>query len=466
MKKTLAIIIALLIAFALIGPKFAGNVFNQKIDEYVAAVNEQGVYKMKVTTREQSWFASSAAINLQINMGAMAQQDDIEALSANFQINAQHGPVLTNNGFGIGWIDWALTLVVDELPTGLSTEEEGPIYSAQGQMGLLGATSYQDRILGFNYADPSIGMVFSSNGWQGEGHFSQSAMMYEGGPSNMQMSLPDTYTLDINALQVSWNADVSIIDMLNGNFYNGGASFLLGELELDNLIDQSKAQLSKLNIISTVDFDRNTGLADSATNMTLASFTLADLALKDTVMKLEINNMQQAFFNAYQQMNKDIMDSPERAQAIMQEIMQTHLLGQLKAEPEFNITQLDTVLNGGSLTFNSNTQLVGITALPDTLENNRFWLEHLASSAQMKVDESAALYIANTFIKSQLAGNPQLAEMEPEQLKQVIEQQSLATINSMIQQGLLEKTEGGYSMSFNMTDGKATLNNQPMPLPM
>jgi uncharacterized protein YdgA (DUF945 family) len=224
--------------------------------------------------------------------------------------------------------------------------------------------------------------------------------------------------------------------------------------------------VSNLTLNSSIDFDSGSGLADTTTNLTLDSFTNAELTLKDTVLVLEVNNLQEAFFKAYQQMNKEIMESPDRAQSIMQETMQNHLLGQLSADPEFNLSKFEAVLNDGNINMSSNSKLVGISALPDTLESNTFWLEHLASTAQMNVDESAALFIAKTFIEGQLAGNPQLAEMEPEQFKQVIAQQSVATINSMVQQGLLEKTENGYSMSFTLNDGKATLNGNAMPIPM
>jgi uncharacterized protein YdgA (DUF945 family) len=311
-----------------------------------------------------------------------------------------------------------------------------------------------------------MGMVFSTDGWQGQGHFSSSSFMYEGLLTNMKMGLPDTYDLMIDELQVSSDTQASIMDMLSGSFYNGNAALSMSELKLNNLVDKSSAQVSNLTLNSSIDFDSGSGLADTTTNLTLDSFTNAELTLKDTVLVLEVNNLQEAFFKAYQQMNKEIMESPDRAQSIMQETMQNHLLGQLSADPEFNLSKFEAVLNDGNINMSSNSKLVGISALPDTLESNTFWLEHLASTAQMNVDESAALFIAKTFIEGQLAGNPQLAEMEPEQFKQVIAQQSVATINSMVQQGLLEKTENGYSMSFTLNDGKATLNGKAMPIPM
>ena len=466
MKKTLSIIVVLLLGFALIGPKFAGMTFNQKVDDYIDAVNAQGVYEITMLEREQTWFSSTAEIKAKINLPNAAQQGDIQDWSANFQIEAQHGPFLTRSGFGIGWLDWAVTLIVNELPPSFKIASQDPIYQASGKMGLFADTSYQDRILAFTYTEPTMGMVFSTDGWQGQGHFSSSSFMYEGLLSNMKMGLPDTYDLMIDELQVSSDTQASIMDMLSGSFYNGNAALSMSELKLNNLVDKSSAQVSNLTLNSSIDFDSGSGLADTTTNLTLDSFTNAELTLKDTVLVLEVNNLQEAFFKAYQQMNKEIMESPDRAQSIMQETMQNHLLGQLSADPEFNLSKFEAVLNDGNINMSSNSKLVGISALPDTLESNTFWLEHLASTAQMNVDESAALFIAKTFIEGQLAGNPQLAEMEPEQFKQVIAQQSVATINSMVQQGLLEKTENGYSMSFTLNDGKATLNGKAMPIPM
>jgi hypothetical protein len=309
-------------------------------------------------------------------------------------------------------------------------------------------------------------MAVSIDGWQGSGHLSENSFVYQGGPGNLRMNLPTVYDLEVNHAEVSWNVQASITDMLAGKFYDGTGIMSLKQLKLANLLDNSNTQLDNLLLESKMALNQNTDLADASLQLSLASMTMSELALSDMVMSAELNNLQQAFFKAYQQMNKEIMQSPERAQHIMQQTMQAHLLGQLQAAPEFNLSKFNAVVNSGNMSFTSLNKLVGVTSLPDDMESNDFWIQHMQSDTQMQVDEAAALFITKKVLEAQLAGNPQLAGMQPSQLQKVIEQQSTATLQSLLQQGLVIKTKTGYAMSFTLQNGKATLNNDAIPLPI
>lgn len=466
MKKPLFIIAILLLSVVLIGPKFAGNTFNQGLDNYIAAVNETGVYQASIVSREQSWFSTVADIQVMLKFQGLAGGSQLPEWKINLQAQAQHGPVLTKNGIGLGWLDWAVTLVADELPPSLKILEDGPVYQALGKMGLFGGTSYQDRIAAMTYTDESTNLTASTEGWQGKGYLSSDSVIYAGGPGNMRMNLPNVYRFELNDLAVSFDAQSSITDMIKGSFYDGTALMTLKEVKIENLIDNTNSLLEQLSLSSTIDFDQDAGLADSSLEVKLATITTADFTLSDANMVMEVNNLHEPFFMAYQQMNKDIMQAPQRAQEIMQQTIQTHLLGQLQVEPELNVTKLNAVLNNGNIEFTSSNKLAGVNSLPDTMENNDFWVQHMQSTTQLNIDDNAAKFIAAIVVKQQLAGNPQIAEMDPIELEQLIAQQSEVTLDGLLQQGLFTKTENGYSMSFTLQDGKATLNNSAIPLPM
>jgi hypothetical protein len=223
-------------------------------------------------------------------------------------------------------------------------------------------------------------------------------------------------------------------------------------------------QMDSLKFDYSIALDDDAGLADFNSDFSLASLSFPGFSLNDMVMNTQVNNLEQAFLNAYNDMNKAVMQDPQRAEQIMQQAMQEYLLPQLMAEPEFNITQLTGVINGGNIDITSSNKLLGVTSLPDTMENNDFWLEHLSSNSQMDVQDSAAKFISAMVLETQLAANPEFAALEPEQRAQIIDQQSAATLEGLVQQGLLTKTADGYSMSFDMQDGKAVLNEAPIPL--
>jgi len=78
----------------------------------------------------------------------------------------------------------------------------------------------------------------------------------------------------------------------------------------------------------------------------------------------------------------------EEVPAKMMEFIEANLLTQLKAEPEINITKLKATLPEGSFNAYANTKLVGIDALPGTLEDAAYWVTHLLADAQITADKA------------------------------------------------------------------------------
>nr|WP_136252802.1 DUF945 family protein [Ningiella ruwaisensis] len=466
MKKLVILVIALLVAFALIAPKFSGDSFNQQLERFSTAINDSGVYKVSITQKEQSWFSTKANMSLELVMPSTANQAELPDMSADFEILAQHGPVLTQNGFGLGWLAWSVNLLTGELPESLSFEGEGPLYHARGNMSLFGGTSYQDEILAMQYTDPQTNMVMSTSGWQGEGYFDASQSEYEGRVDSLELSMPDIYSMNMSDVSLSFSADVSLNKILESQFYNGTGDINMASMSIENLVENTQVELDSLSMNSRVEVDEQAGLADTNMSISLNTLTTPEMNLQDMLVKLEVNKLQEAFLQAYQNMNKAVMENPQQAQSIMQKTMQNHLLPQLQAEPEFNVTEFVATLNDGKLTMTSLNKIVGVDSLPPTLEDPGFWVSHANSDTQMQIDNSAAMFIAGLVLKAQLAGNPQIAQMDDAQLAQVIAQQSEVTLNTLVQQGLLVKTEEQYTLNFNLKDGQASLNGNPMPLPL
>jgi hypothetical protein len=464
MKKLIAFIAVLIIALALIGPKFAGNIFNQQLDQYIESLNSTGVYQVQVQERQQGWFSTQATIEVAIVMANLPASTNTADWQINFQTQAQHGPVLTKGGPGLGWLSWSVSLLDDQLPKDITTNATGPVYQANGKMGLLGGTSYKDKITDITYTDAATNINLYIQGWQGEGYLTGSSLTYSGGGANIDMNMPGLYELALSGLALSVEAEGSLTNMTAGQLIDSLASISLEKMELNNLLENTTMQMDSLKFDYSIALDDDAGLADFNSDFSLASLSFPGFSLNDMVMNTQVNNLEQAFLNAYNDMNKAVMQDPQRAEQIMQQAMQEYLLPQLMAEPEFNITQLTGVINGGNIDITSSNKLLGVTSLPDTMENNDFWLEHLSSNSQMDVQDSAAKFISAMVLETQLAANPEFAALEPEQRAQIIDQQSAATLEGLVQQGLLTKTADGYSMSFDMQDGKAVLNEAPIPL--
>jgi uncharacterized protein YdgA (DUF945 family) len=157
---------------------------------------------------------------------------------------------------------------------------------------------------------------------------------------------------------------------------------------------------------------------------------------------------------------------PEKMQENLDDFMQTELLGQLQAEPEFNISSFQAKINQGNITGSLNSKLEQVTKLPDAIESPVFWLQHLMITGQINVDKSAALWLAIDTIKSQIKSDPSAAQMTKEEIAAIAAQQAPAMLQGIQQQGMFTETATGYQLQFSLADGQALLNGDPMALPI
>jgi hypothetical protein len=464
MKKWLFTIAALLIALGLIGPKFTGNVFNQQLEQYIDTVNKLGVYEVNIKSREQGWFSTDATIEVGLNMASFDPNAPLPEINIELQADAQHGPILTNEGLSIGLLQWSLGVSDETAASDIVLTGEGPLYRAVGKMNLLGTTRYKDALSAFTYTDAATNMRFSTQGWQGEGYLGAQQTRYAGSMTTLEMAMPGLYELVITDLGVSVQAQGSIYEMILGQLIESTASVGFAQMQVADLLANTQMQMDGFAVNYALEMDDAQGLANFNSQLTLAQLDASDISIRDMVMHSEVNNIEQAFLRAYQDMNKAVAQNPQQANEIMQQVMLDNLLPQLMAEPELNITKFNAQLNNGNIELSSNSKIVGVTSLPDTMESNDFWLEHLQSQTYVDIDDEAAQVIATMVLASQLAQNPDFAQMELSQRTQILQQQSLATLEGLVAQGLLIKTSDGYSMAFVMQDGQASLNDTVIPL--
>ena len=119
MKKLLISTILITVIF-LAGPKIIGNSVNQNLNDFITNLNEIPGYQFKVKNLESGWFSTNAEVNVGfdpaiLNDGSMDLAQELlikQLLNANFNISAQHGPLLTLNGFGLGL--FSFTIDVDD----------------------------------------------------------------------------------------------------------------------------------------------------------------------------------------------------------------------------------------------------------------------------------------------------------------------------------------------------------------
>lgn len=282
---------------------------------------------------------------------------------------------------------------------------------------------------------------------------------------SVELSFQGTQIATIENISIVTDLEAGLMQAWNNSLYDGVASFTIDGMTIADPTTGEETKLENIVMDSVTSVDQTAGLGNVLVSTKVASFVNSTVTMRDIQFDLEMANLQGSFLKAYQKMTEDIMNSPDEADRVMQAFLKKAGLAQLQVDPEFNLPVIKGVINESKFDGYANTKVVGIQALPDTMEDARFWAEHAVVDAKLSIEEAAALFITELILRSQLAANPQFAVMSNEEQNALIEQQTQGTMNALVQQGILSETEEGYEITFSMENAEALLNGQPMGLP-
>lgn len=470
MKKTLLISASIIALTAVIAPKFVGNAFNQKLDSMLVLINQNPMYSASVKNRSNTWFSSAATIHIAFDGSAFADENTPEIqnvfsdINVDIVVDAQHGPILTQNGLSLGWLSWSARVEGDSLRDTLDFDADTPIYQITNHTNLFGKSSFHDKVPSFNMQGDEVFTQFAFSGWNGSGAFTDPQASYQ--CTLDRLSFEGAFgTLELNEWRVSTTIQGNMMNIMAGNFYDSSSTMQIRDISFESVIDQSTTVITTLGMEAVSDFDEKTSLLDYQINFSLNELTTADLNLSSVQVNTQVNNLKEQFFKAYQTLMNEVGTDPAKVQENLDTLMQTELLGQLQAEPEFNISSFSAKVNQGNISGSLNSKIHQVTALPDPIESPAFWIQHLMTDAQLNADDSVALWLAINLTKSQIKAAPNAAQMSDEEIIAIAQQQAPAMLQGLQQQGLLTKTNSGYQMAFSLKEGQALLNGNPMPLP-
>lgn len=468
MKKLVLSAAAIVVAAALIGPKVVSSQFAQGIENTVATINDIPGYEASVTSIDSGWFSTSAVVNVAVKMPNMEElgQEALD-ISANFSVNGNHGPFITEGGFSLSWLRTHISSINAELPLGLSIQEDAPIYEVIAYTSLFGGTQYTDKLAALEYVDTDTQATINFAGMQGEGEFSGSGIVASSESGAFSATIGDAFSLDMSNLSIEIDAQGSWTQMIEQGMYDSIAKMSINDIQINDNMNgtQTSVQNTSLDMVSV--FDEESGLGDFEVVTKIANIDASELNLSELVMAIQVNNLESAFVKAYQEYSTEMIDQASDPQAVLaatQAFFENNLLTQLQAEPEYNITDLSGKINGSSFNGKALSKIVGVTALPQTMEDPNFWMQHAQIDSKITMQTAAANYIATQVISAQMAANPQFAQMAPEDQASLLAQQVPPTLNALVQQGMLVATDDGYEMVFTMQNREAILNGMPIPL--
>lgn len=473
MKKILIILIALIVAVAVVGPKIVGAQFNNRIHNIVDTLNANPGYEASVTEIQNNWFSTTAQVKVGLLIPDIDAPGMDSELANDFTIDVNvigyHGPILTDNGFNIGWLNFNVNTISNETTNSYTAIKDEPLYKLNGSMSLLGQISFIDNVAAIDYTDPKTQAKLSFTGTKGKGTISKNGFAYESSAENFTFLLDETLSLVLSGFSIEASSPNSFADMLNQSLYDSYSRFSITSISIEDFVDQSSVQIDNSVIEGVTTFDQAQGLGDIEFKTNVASFDANELQLSDLLTVIELNNIQAEFILAYQKMSGELIEyanNLEKTQQLLKAFMDEHLLSQLQANPEYNISKISGKIDGSAFSGKVMTKLNNVTALPDTLEDKSFWVQHSIVDSIMTIEKAAAEYIAGQIITSQLSVNPQFAEMSEAQKEAIIAQQIPATLDMLVQQNMLTIEDENYQFTFTMQNGASLLNGNPIPLPL
>lgn len=477
MNKPLLLSAGATLGALLIAPNFIGNGLESKFNSAIANINEHPVYSANLVSYEKGWFTTTAHVEVGFDLQAMLKaqqidQSDVEQTeNPTFiaSIVAHHGPVYMGDSVGVGRLQYNLHIEGDALREYVEWESNTPVYVNKGAIGLLGSTDFTDRVPALTFIDEDEDITLTFSGYEGVAEGSGDVTHYESIIPNLAI-VGDGMVIAMNEMDMEMQWSGSLIKAIKGELFESSFSLTLKETTVssDNAIDGDTPlfAMEDLSLTSRTDIDDDNNLVDAFFEYNVSSMRSPDLTLHDAVFAMEAKQLDIDFIKAYQDVsNATLTTAPALVPELVKSFIEENLLSFLQKSPAVNITQLSGTLPEGKFTAHLNTQVSGVDALPDMLEDPAFWVSHIDADANVTMDEGVAKKAMSSYVLSQLATNPQVQNMTPQELMATVDQQVPEVMKTFIQQGFIVSDGDGYTATMGLSNGAAVLNGETIPLP-
>lgn len=459
---------AVLIGAGIVAPKIIGSQVESEIQMQVAAFDALPMYGAKLSNVQNGWFGMTAELAVTLDFAEGMNLNDaetaaaLEKIEAVFDINTQHGPVLLGDSLQFGLVSWQATLREDALRDHIEWAEGQTFLQHTGFMNLIGNVTYDDTMAAFKILDE--GFDFEVGAYMGSGTYSGQKLAYEGELGEVKGSGASGPKLSMQPMTMTMQMQGSIEEVLSGNLYNSTFEFLMPGVGVGS-------EANPLMRMTGLSFGGKSAVSEDKTQgdidlyYKIAELVVPDYTLSDTVIAMQVQRLSNAFMKALNTLNVEIAKADD-PQTYVETFAREQLLPQLMLEPTFNLTDVSFSMPAGTFKGKFNSAIKGVTALPDTLEDQAFWLQHLVADGTASADKALITFLAEQSMKGQLMQNPQTAGMSEAEILDIAKQQAPVMVDNFMQQGLLVENGETYKTEFSLTDGKAVLNGQEIPLPV
>lgn len=457
----------IIVATALLLPKLVSNYIADTVNDITQAIDNNPAYSASIVSLDSDWFSTSAKVTVSVD----AQRLGLEQfgitdhdVSHTLDLQAQHGPLIFGNTFGLAWAHWQIKSDSRVFTQALTYDENVPFYQLNASTSLFGNTEYHDNIAPFTFVDEVEQIEGEFSGFSGSGEISNDRLRYQGDFASLLLS-DERVNAEINQASITTSIDGDWLAMLNNLPV---ASSLVMKIKAMKLGDVQHTQFaaSQLNFSLANALSDDKELADIKQTFSLKNLETQDYQLQDLQINTALNNLKVSGLLAYQKLTEEMPgSSPEALTIKMQEFAQQHMLSLLTPQPELNIEKFSATLPEGSMVLTSFNTIQGVDAMPAVLNDPGFWIQHSATDTQLELDKEVALLVAQNYVRSQLQQNPQAAQMDPTEIDNIAKQQAPMMLDTLITQGLLVEEQGMFKSTITLKDGQLSINGEMIPLP-
>ena len=473
MKKWPVVLIVIVILLLVGLPAGMGAWVKQSFDNEVARINALPAYQVTVDDYRQGWFSSDVELTIGIDPVAFGDPDDpeVQALlpeQVSLQAHIDHGPVLWSKS----------TLGLTQLQGGFNLEKNPRLAVFSERAGVSDLVALEAYV-----------------SLAGEGQAYLTSPEFEVVPRNA-----DEAAIDFGGLQLvsHFNLAGASFDLEGGMPYlrveSDKAAFRISNLGLaasgarvDNTrvwVGQQEINLELLSLtaqnaddleMSAMRFRTDINEAEPGLIGGTIEFYADEIRTPDSVLTglestLAIERFDVEAIDQYaglMQSAGNQVGDPQVAQQIVDKVEQLILPKLLSSNPEIRWESLQFNLNDESFSGQAQVSFApGAEAQADLISSGN-WRLFVNAEAHLKASEPLTQQLMAGFMKNQLkvaveqTGRPYTQQ----QIDQYADSQALVMLNMFTQQGYLQQTEQGYQVDLDMTDGTATINGQPLPLP-
>ncbi|MGS2723868.1 DUF945 family protein [Porticoccus sp. GXU_MW_L64] len=436
MKKLLVIVLLLVVVAVLGGPILTANIAKDGLQQQVAQLNDIPGYSAELVNYDKGWFSATTQLRIGIDETMYAGTpgtSGIGDLSLLFDMNIVHGPLLLGDETGVGLVSSTGTLNEDNMPAVSEFREKAgldTLVTYHQVTDLLGVSHYTSEVPAFEASDANGRIAFGGMNITGDFDLKANTMTGNGTIGQLEISGQGS-TVVLEPMHMNFDMEI-----LNWMVQLGSQEFVIPGMKVyqgSSDDGEPMASFSNARLVSNADSD---GEGSMGMTMTVAMETLnaQGVQLQDFNLDMAFEKISLKAIEQFGQLYKDAM-----ANAADPQLMQLQLASGstavmpvfLENSPVFAIPDLSFKLNGEPLTANARIA-VDAEGLDTTtvMLNPQPLLQKLAANLNLEISDALMQQFGAML-------GPQVA--------------------------MMQKTETGYQIKFDMKDGAATLNGQPLP---